>query len=377
MKFPFDFSIKLIFRLVLPGFLLSLGVFPVLRIVLRMNGWLDKGEYAFIILIILLGWAIVICDMRVYMLFEGRRYWPRPLRWFFQKREQKRLERVTKNLDSKDERIKLEAFFELRNFPQDDDGNYVSLMPSRLGNLLTAFEGYSFVRYGQDSIFYWPRIWLRIDKDTREEIDNSQALADSTLYASFALFLAGWLWLLYAFAKLVIVIGDWRSYEARVQYDLLLIDQLLPRKGSALFIAAVFFLSFFIIYRLAYYLNGQFGELYKSVFDLYIVEVSTVTKELMRLTELSPAAALSRNLLRKDQYDIASRYLQYYRYRCAACNDLLKPNEISTHECNRKGWPFEPEPVPALNVPAPALNVAEKPKAQPPAQEKETVATDL
>ncbi|MFN2498659.1 MAG: hypothetical protein ABR557_06185, partial [Pyrinomonadaceae bacterium] len=211
MKFPFDFSIKLIFRLVLPGFLLTLGFFPVLKIVLQMNGWLDKGEYAFIALIILFGWAIAICDMRIYMLFEGRRYWPTRLRSFFQEREKKRLERALENVKSTDECIRLEGFFNLRNFPQDDYGNYTSPMPSRLGNLLTAFEEYSYTRYGEDSIFYWPRIWLKIDKDTREEIDNSQALADSTLYASFALLLSGGFWLLYSFVKLAIVIllGNW------------------------------------------------------------------------------------------------------------------------------------------------------------------------
>ncbi|MFN2498660.1 MAG: hypothetical protein ABR557_06190, partial [Pyrinomonadaceae bacterium] len=140
----------------------------------------------------------------------------------------------------------------------------------------------------------------------------------------------------------------WSSMNRGLQYDLTLIDQLLPRKGTALFVAAAFFISSALIYRLAYYLNGQFGELYKSVFDLYVVDVSNVMKELLRLSELSPMAALSKNLLRRDQYEIASRYLQYFRYRCVACGQqngraaVLKPNEISTHVCEREGWPFEP-----------------------------------
>jgi hypothetical protein len=342
MKFPFDFSIKLIFRLVLPGFLLSLGFFPLLNIVLRMNGWADKGEYAFITLIILLGWAITISDMRIYMLFEGRRYWPLPIRRLSQRLEEWRLERAERDAEDDDDRISTEAYVDLQNFPMTEAGDYTVKAPSRLGNLLKATEDYSKRRHGASSIFYWYRIWLKLDKDTREEIDNSQALADSTLYASFALLLSAGLWLLYLLAKylIVVVLANATSLSRHLQYDLTLIDQFLPRKGTALLIAVVFLLTSYVIYRLSLRLHAQFGELFKSVFDLNVVDVSNVTKELVSLSEHSPAAALSKVLTRRDQYDVAWRYLQYYRYRCPACNDLLKPVEIKTHECKRTGWPF-------------------------------------
>lgn len=347
MKFPFEFGIKLIFRLVLPGFLLSLGCFPLLNIVLHMNAWDGKAEYAFVTVVILLGWAITISDMRIYMLFEGRRYWPGKLRKFMEGRETKRLARLNKDKGSADNRVSSEAYVDLRNFPMGDDGEYKVMLPSRLGNLLYAFEGYSRRVYGADSIFYWPRIWIKLDKDTREEIDNSQALADSTLYASFALLMSGGLWLVYALAKFVIVVAlaAGSKLNPRLQYDLTLIDQFLPRKGTAVFVAAVFVLTCFLIYRLSLYLHAQFGELFKAVFDVYVLDVSNVTKDLVTLSEQSPAASLSKVLPRKDQYPIAARYLQYYRYRCPACNDLLKPHEIRTHVCRRTGWPFEPPPV--------------------------------
>jgi flagellar biosynthesis regulator FlaF len=59
----------------------------------------------------------------------------------------------------------------------------------RLGNLITAFESYSNTRYGIDGVFYWNRIWLKLEKDVRDDIDNHQAMADSTVYASFILFI--------------------------------------------------------------------------------------------------------------------------------------------------------------------------------------------
>lgn len=382
MKFPFEFGVKLIFRLVLPGFLLSLGFFPPLIVVLRMNGWAANGEYAFIILVILLGWAISLSDMRVYMLFEGRRYWPPRVRRWSERREQKRLARIQHDTNNDDDRISTEAFVDLRDFPMTDDGEYEVKAPSRLGNLLRAVEDYSDRRYGASSIFYWYRIWLKLDKDTREEIDNSQALADSTLYASFALLLSGGLWLLYALTKylVVLVLASATTLPARLQYDLTLIDQFLPRKGTAFLIAVVFLFIGFLIYRLSLTLHAQFGELFKSVFDLYVVDVSNVTKELATLSELSPAASLSKVLRRRDQYDVAWRYLQYYLYRCPACNDLLKPGEIKTHVCHRKGWPFEAEPAMELAAPMDAsieVELLESFQTPPPPQTETTPASDV
>src|SRR5258706_14345512 len=175
MKLPFDFGVKLLFRLVIPGFFLCLGLLPLLNITLEMIGWASRFEYAFITLVIFAGWLITISDMQIYMLFEGRRYWrPARLKAFFKRREQARINRLIANTRSADGLISSEAYFDLRNVTINEANDYVAKYPSRLGNLLTAFELYSKRTYGIDSIFYWSRIWLKIDKDTREEIDGSQ-----------------------------------------------------------------------------------------------------------------------------------------------------------------------------------------------------------
>ena len=346
MKLPFEFGVKLIFRLVIPGFILSLGLLPLLNLILKSNGWSDKAEYAFIILIILLGWLVTISDMGIYMLLEGRRFWPRRLREYALKREKARLKKVLSDIENDDELTRLEAFFDLRNFWTSLEGDYQIILPSRLGNLIYAFERHPRRTYGIDPIFYWPRIWLKLDKDVREEIDNMQALADSTAYTTCALLISGCFWLLYVLAKLGLAILLWvnalllssplqQGLPGRVVYDSTLAYQFLPRKIPALFIALIFLLASAIVYRLSLRLHAQFGELYKSVFDLNVgtLNVMPVIEELARLSSESPSVCLNKNLERREQFIVAARYLQYYRYRCPGCNAVLKPGEIKDHQC--------------------------------------------
>lgn len=339
MKLPVDFGVKLIFRLVVPGFLLSLGFLPLLRLVLQLQGWWDKWEYAFVVMIILLGWAIIIADMPIYILMEGRRFWPALLKNWAMNRLKRKLEILQAKTQDTDPQTVAEAWFALRgSFQMNNDGDYEVVLPSRLGNVIYAFEKYSRRTYGMDAIFYWPRIWLKLDKDTREEIDNNQALVDSSVYAAFALYLSAFLWFLYAVAKLMIVFAQRGfSFTPRLQYDLTLIDQRLPRKGVALLVAAVFGLAGYLLYRVSLYLYAQFGEYFKSVFDLNAstFDISPAMEEIARLTAYSSCAVSFNSIRKKHQFPIVARYLQYYRYRCPNSNQLLKPNEIQAHLCSQ------------------------------------------
>jgi hypothetical protein len=69
MKLPLDFNVKLYFRLLLPGFLLALGVSP---IIFTLIDRLEKSfsykisyEVAFIVTIMLMGWLIIILDLPI------------------------------------------------------------------------------------------------------------------------------------------------------------------------------------------------------------------------------------------------------------------------------------------------------------------------
>ena len=382
MKLPFDFGIKLIFRLLIPGFFLTLGFLPLLNTILDIGRWSDKFEYIFVLLVIFMGWLIIISDMNIYMLFEGRRFWPESLLKVFIRREKRKLARILRTtrivesdefkrreenslrrLDQKINKLTLpsfkryflkrarkkmardleadasrvgEAYFDLRTFPMDDKGNYVALYPTHLGNLLTAIEGYSLRVYGVDSIFYWWRIWLKVDKDTREEIDNSQALADSTVYTSFALFFTGAVWFIHAllFTLQSIITEQIPALKVILTFRVT-INQHAPTFRITCLLSVIFLLAGFVVYRLSLRLHAQFGELFKSLFDVYEykINVAGIMKEVATLSASSRHVALNSKPARKEQLRIATRYLQYYRYRCPACNKLMKPNEIASHTC--------------------------------------------
>lgn len=383
MKLPFDFGIKLIFRLLIPGFFLSLGSLPLLNTILDIGGWANKFEYIFVLVVIFMGWLIIISDMNIYMLFEGRRFWPDCLRKVFIKHEKRKLagilrttkivesqefkrreegslrrldqriskltfpsfkryrlkrarKKIASDLEADDRRVD-EAYFDLRTFPMDEKGNYVVQFPTHLGNLLTAFETYSLRVYGVDSIFYWSRIWLKLDKDTREEIDNSQAIVDSTVYTSFALFFAGAVWLIHAilFTIQSVITEYLPAFKVILPAFRVTINQHAPTLRITLALSLIFLLAGYIVYRLSMRLHAQFGEFFKSLFDVYEykINVSGILKEVSTLSASSPCVSLNPKLARKEQLKVVTRYLQYYRYRCPKCNKLMKPNEIASHTC--------------------------------------------
>jgi hypothetical protein len=324
MKLPFDFGVKLFFRLLLPGFLLALGLSPILFTLWDwigqiFNPYLIKDEIAFIIVAILLGWVVTICDMQIYMIFEGRRFWPKTLKRFFLKKEQKRIDRILGRIRKYDSTSNeyIEAYADLRTFPIDESGNYKVIYPSRLGNLIMSYENYPDSRYGMDGIFYWNRIWLKLDKDTREYLDSSQAMADSTLYVSFTLFINGLIWIGYALASVFGVLPT----------------KYFPSMPALWSLSCIWFLFAYGIYRLSLHTHGQFGELIKSMFDNYKSKVdqdiSEVLDEIMTVVD-DPSLGMRP---RREKRDIVRRYLNYYLILCPECGERLSPPAAKAHNC--------------------------------------------
>ena len=83
MKLPFEFGIKLLFRLVFPGLIFAAAMVPLVHWGLHALGMKIKVLYLFPFEAILWGWLFFICDMHIYMLFEGRCYWLRQFRELF------------------------------------------------------------------------------------------------------------------------------------------------------------------------------------------------------------------------------------------------------------------------------------------------------
>lgn len=99
MKLPFDFAAKFILRLVLPGALFTALFWPLALLILRVLKLDVPDAVSVPIAILLFGWLILLADMPIYMLFEGRRFWPRWLRRWGVAREQARVRRLQKAYD--------------------------------------------------------------------------------------------------------------------------------------------------------------------------------------------------------------------------------------------------------------------------------------
>ena len=312
MKLPFSLSLKFVFRLLLPGFILSLGILPILQTILEELKLTTSYEFVFSLSVVILGWIFVIFDMPIYMLFEGRRYWPKPLWNYFKALEEKRLKKIKiilKDSRNSDVNNYLEASIEIRRFPMEDDGNYYVKFPTRIGNLIAAYEMYPERSYGMDSVCYWYRIWLTLEEQIREEIDNQQALADSTIYVITALNICSLLCIIYAILQII---------------NIQLIKNL-PNQYLLIGFAILIFIGSYILYRFSLHIHSTFGEMFKSVFDNYrgnfsiediIQEISEVTKDTTLV-----------NLPKKEQYKIVWRYLHNYRIKKNA--KIFKPNEIN------------------------------------------------
>ena len=332
MKLPFDLGVKLIFRLLLPGFLLMLGLRPILLTLVDRAGAKAYSDTACIVTALVLGWVITLLDMPIYMAFEGRRFWPVRLWEFGLRREAARLQRwidarqsnYDKSLTDRNplyQRRYQEASVEVRRFPIDEDtGEALAAFPTRLGNVVTAFEEYPLTRYGADAIFFFPRIWATLDKDTKEDLDTQQALADSALYSSFAVFVTGLLWLSYAVLPLVV---------SSLRYTAT------PR--IALVIGIVSLGASFALYRAAIHVNDQFGAAFRALFDL---KLPAVGKQMIGPDGVLATVAQVTgdfsvfNGSAQDRYKIVWRYLQNYRVKCPKCGKTVPPPQFASHPCS-------------------------------------------
>lgn len=355
MKLPFEFGLKLFFRLLVPGLLLSLGLLPVCFFLTDLGGWQIKREYVFVATIVLAGFLIMISDMPAYMLFEGRRYWPEPIRLWFLQRLQNRVSvlkakatvTILNSIHAKrtllaasdptpqalldiarGEREYQEAQFDLRQFPQDDQFEHYVGYPSRLGNIIAAYESYSTRSYGMDAVFYWPRLWLKLDKETREEVDNQQAVADSGLYCSLALYLSGLLWLVYdisfAVNSLVVKLAPGRAFNG---FKVTLFEYL-PDMWLSWLLFPTFMVSGYVVYRASLRLHSQFGETFKAVFDVFAKEIDISEP----LNQIAPSIVpVSPN--RRAQLLAVFRYLQHGLVKCPNCDTRMRPGEAKTHKC--------------------------------------------
>jgi hypothetical protein len=188
------------------------------------------------------------------MLFEGRRYWPSPIRKLLISCQEVRLKRLSDIVlkpppANTDRRRFSEAGVEYALYPINKDGQAYVRSPTRLGNIIESFENYPEVKYGLDSVFYWYRLWVVLDKDLREEIDSAQAVVDSTVYISFALYVSGVVMLVYAVLGTIVDRLQWLP-AIKLPY--------VPAPSILSVMAVGCLIAGFVIYRLSLPSQAQF-----------------------------------------------------------------------------------------------------------------------
>lgn len=320
MKLPIDFGTKLFFRVLAPGIITAALLARPTYFLLTHFSVAEHWPYFFTAQAIILGFLFVALDMPIYMLFEGRRYLPAWVRTSLTQLEEHRLEHLLRDAEdprmasyltpgtppyeAEKKRIKLEAQLEVSHFPLNPKlGTPEVQCPTRLGNLIYSYEQYSLVKYGMDSIFYWPRLWVAIDKDLREEIDNRQSMADGLLYTVFGFIISG-------FASIVTApIGLF--FPGLVPFHWIWpIDILL---GFLLFCLA------YLLYRMSLFTHSSFGAYFCATFDQHRAKIRDTAVE-----NLVAALSHTPDLPQRDEFirnQAVWRYLRWHR--------IKRPNQRS------------------------------------------------
>jgi|WetSurMetagenome_2_1015567.scaffolds.fasta_scaffold40954_3 hypothetical protein len=300
MKFPFSLSLKLVFRLLLPGFIVMVALFPVVQAIFKYANLDISSETIFSVGIVLIGYLFIIFDMHIYMLFEGRRYLP--FYDCFLKLERRRLyhfKKLEKKYRNSGEPIYGEISVELRRFPINEKGAFYAKYPTRLGNLLASYEDYPERRYGMDGVFYWYRIWLTLHNDIREELDSRQAMVDSTVYSGVALIINAIILAIYA----VLQANGFSMVSG------------LPNALILLVFSISCIMLHYGLYRGSLYLHANYGEAFKSLFDMHKDNVNAMVENAINEIILITNDPTLKTKPQSEKYLIAWRYLHNYRIR--------------------------------------------------------------
>ncbi|MGA9565370.1 MAG: hypothetical protein WBS19_07600 [Candidatus Korobacteraceae bacterium] len=301
-KFLPGVNFPILLNAILPGAMAAVALFP--RVAVSIPAifsqeiekiWPKLVLYA--VVVVALGGLISSLNSEFYKIYEGRTFWPAWFKKWAVAQQQKRVESLyakadaTKGVKEKEQEYN-ETWYKLRVYPINTDGRRYANYPTLMGNILFGYEDYPKDRYGMDSIFYWPRLWLTISKDNREEISKSWSVADGLLNLSAVSLLAGAIW---AVETTAYAVG---FHTARYV-------PITNRVGMSYLAVLGWLAVAYFFYRLSLPFHRNNGEVFKSLFDLYRGGV-------LGMTDLSPGEA--------ERWRAAWAYLQYLRIRCPQCN---------------------------------------------------------
>lgn len=328
MKLPFDLGSRLIFRLVLPGFLGVLVFWPFWArqrgMVADVFGEIDLGvelpdEVLLSACALLLGLLVNRLDSPIYNGLEGRR-WPALLWRPFLRLQEWRLGRLLRKA-AEDRHDAVEYHLKAAEYPLDDSGERTALYPTRLGNILAEHETYPDRKYGLDGVFYWYWIWLQCNKEVRTELDEQQAVLDGILYCSAVSWMAAAIYLAAGIAESVAA-GAWVAYGLKLALSCAVLA--------------------YLFYRAALPGYVQYGAMFKALFDHYWREID-FTPHLALIAD-ETGDSWVRDVSKTEAARIVWRYLRWHRYRHRGAASNVGFETVRRHLPPRqrgKGTPLE------------------------------------
>ncbi len=295
IKFP------VLMRVVLPGVaatvLLVFLLPPEIRHSVPLPTRIEDISWRFVLLVaapFLLGIVISALGDEVYKVYEGR-IWPQPVFDLLTRWQQRRVDRLLAEADrarAQGRDVVLgEIWYQLRVYPVNAEGQPYATHPTRIGNILAGYEDYPYRRYKMDPVFYWPRIWLQIEKDKKEAIDAEWSIADGFLLLSAVGVVGGTVWLVVA-----AVLGA----------------------GVAALIGLALLGAGYLAYLISLPLHRRNGETFKAVFDIY-------RDSLEAMTIVGPSESAI--------WEGVWQYLQYGRVKCTGCGSVVVPSESKCPDC--------------------------------------------
>jgi hypothetical protein len=335
----------ILIRFLLPGLLGAA--------IIKLNGFVDipliEGTWQMTISLFLetvfIGICIALLQNIIYEIYEGRQttmIWSTTLVTFLIRRQQAsvrtlydRSEQTKAKLSEfKDpgspEYLETQSRYEeywqkLRKYPLDDTGNPTATSPTLLGNILESYESYPESRYGMDAIFYWPRLWLILEQNTKDEIDSKWSTADGLLALSFVSivgFVLSFLEMILKFLALCSppIVDLLRSLVLmKVWTDISF--------TSVALLMALELISFFFFYRLSLPFHVENGEIFKSLFDMFRnkLEANFILATPKRSS--SKTDMRGRVAKEKKKWRELWAYLQYKMLMCPHCKDYYREQE--------------------------------------------------
>ena len=230
--------------------------------VLNVINFHSKGQiYLTILFTAFTGFSLMCSRNHLFNFFEGY-YFNKFLIFIFSplkmiqkvKREKyvKKIIAINQKIEKADSKIMKQYLMQqllnikaelLMYYPYDRE----ELLPTSFGNIFRAFESYPTIRYGIDSIIIWPRLINVIPSDFSDSLEKANNSIVFFLVSSTFAFIFGSEYLAIGISKFHLPINSYYYF----------------------IFSALFFILSYSFYRMSLKAALNFGEVYKSCFDLF------------------------------------------------------------------------------------------------------------